>query len=88
MLDLTHHFIVQVAACRVGVSNYKTWYDQYEILGDDIVLFEDKVATMYLQIMESIGVGINLSKSVVAKNDTIEFAKVTASGGKNVSALS
>jgi len=38
--------------------------------------------------MEGLGVGITLSKSVVAKNETIEFAKVTGYYGANVSAIS
>jgi hypothetical protein len=38
--------------------------------------------------MELIGVPINLSKSVVAKNSSFEFAKVTGHKGHNVSAIS
>lgn len=38
--------------------------------------------------MESIGVPINLSKSVVAKNSSFEFAKVTGHKNQNVSAIS
>lgn len=38
--------------------------------------------------MEGLGVPINLSKSVVASNSVIEFAKVTGYYGKNVSAIS
>jgi hypothetical protein len=37
--------------------------------------------------MSKLGVAINLSKSVVAANETFEFAKVTGHNGKNVSAL-
>jgi hypothetical protein len=58
------------------------------LLGDDIILFDDDVAQQYLSIMEGIGVPINTSKSVVARNDTVEFAKNTISGGENVSAIS
>jgi hypothetical protein len=38
--------------------------------------------------MEDIGVPINVSKSVVARNASLEFAKVTICKGKNVSAIS
>lgn len=41
----------------------------------------------YLDIMSKLGVDINLSKSVIAANETFEFAKVTGHKGKNVSAL-
>lgn len=58
------------------------------MLGDDINIFDEKVAHQYLAIMASIGVPINLSKSVVASNATFEFAKVTGHHGENVSAVS
>jgi hypothetical protein len=37
--------------------------------------------------MAELGVGINLSKSVIGANETFEFAKVTGHNGRNVSAL-
>jgi hypothetical protein len=57
-------------------------------LGDDIVIFNADVAREYLYLMEQYGVPINTSKSVVAKNATFEFAKVTGHNGQNVTALS
>jgi len=57
-------------------------------LGDDINIFDGRVARQYLLLMEIIGVPINLSKSVVASNATFEFAKVTGYNGKDVSAIS
>jgi hypothetical protein len=42
----------------------------------------------YLELMEHFGVPINLSKSVVANNATVEFAKVVTHDGVDVSALS
>jgi len=38
--------------------------------------------------MEKLGVPINLSKSVVAQNESFEFAKVTGHNGNFVSAVS
>lgn len=38
--------------------------------------------------MTSIGLEINVKKSVVARNETFEFAKVTGHKGYNVSAVS
>jgi hypothetical protein len=58
------------------------------LLGDDINIFDEDVAHSYLSIMDKLGVGINLSKSVVAKTDCFEFAKVTGYHGINVSAIS
>lgn len=87
MLAVTHHLIVQLAAVRAGYSS-KQWFENYELLGDDINIFDAKVAEHYLDIMSMIGVPINASKSVVAKNSTFEFAKVTGFLGRNVSAIS
>lgn len=70
MLALTHHVIVMLAANRVGISNFSN----YAVLGDDIVIADEHVAAEYLSIMESLGVSINLSKSVVSTKFT-EFAK-------------
>lgn len=54
MLALTHHMIVQWAyrrAYNVPLSlkfTKDTWYTNYELLGDDIILFDDLVAKEYL----------------------------------------
>jgi len=70
MLALTHHLIVLLAAKRVGISNFT----KYALLGDDIVINHNDVAEEYLQIMKSLGVQINLSKTVRSL-ELIEFAK-------------
>lgn len=87
MLALCHHLIVQYAA-RVVYCDYNGWFDRYELLGDDIVIFDKEVAKAYLSVMEDLGLAINLSKSVVASNNSFEFAKVTGYKGHNVSAIS
>jgi len=87
MLAITHHFIVQVAATRV--YGPRKWFSKYEVLGDDIVIFDKYVAMEYLAIMKSLDVGINLSKSLISEQlQTVEFAKRTSFGGKDVSGLS
>lgn len=87
MLALTHHMIVQACYREVYPLTPVTWYSEYELLGDDIVLFDEKVAHAYLQFMDMIGVGINLSKSVISNNGSFEFAKVSSYKGKTVSAI-
>jgi hypothetical protein len=77
MLALTHHLIVQLAYKNVRGNVLNIWYSEYELLGDDIVLFEKDVAEEYLRLMRGYGVGINLSKSVVSTNKSFEFAKVS-----------
>jgi len=70
MLALTHHVVVQVAAQRVGVSRFSN----YAVLGDDIVINHDHVASEYLKLMELLGLSINLGKSIISL-DMVEFAK-------------
>lgn len=60
MLALTHHVIVKVAALQVGIRNFK----DYCVLGDDIVIRNKAVADEYFNLMKSLGVSINLGKSV------------------------
>lgn len=69
-LAITHHVIVQIAAQRNG---YKGWFPDYAVLGDDIVIANDGVAQNYLQIMENLGVEINMAKS--HRGQIAEFAK-------------
>jgi hypothetical protein len=70
MLALSHHVIVRAAALRVGISNFV----DYAVLGDDIVICNGQVAEEYLHLMKTLGVDINLSKSVISP-DFAEFAK-------------
>jgi hypothetical protein len=70
MLALTHHTIVRYAALKAGIHDFRS----YAVLGDDIVIANDEVASNYLEVMNDLGVSINLSKSIVSK-DIAEFAK-------------
>jgi len=100
MLAVTHHLLAQLAYQRalahnpglvslfIDTLNGRPWYSGYEVLGDDIVFFEEEVAIRYLDIMAEIGVPINLAKSVVGENPTFEFAKVLGRKGKVLSEVS
>lgn len=88
MLALTHHFLVQVSAWSVGYPKTKL-YKGYALLGDDLVITDKHVAHSYLRLMESIGVGINLSKSILSPlGKGLEFAKRTFIDGIDVSPIS
>lgn len=75
MLNLTHHLIVQWAYQRSLDYKLGTLFDGYAVLGDDIVIASDSVASHYLDIMKELGVEINLSKSLLSRNGSCEFAK-------------
>lgn len=86
-LAITHHWIVQMAAFR-ATGSY-SWNTQYEILGDDIVIFDQLIADQYLIIMAELGCEINLSKSIVSHSRPVfEFAKRTCWGPHIVSGIS
>jgi len=87
MLALTHHYLLQY--CSSKVNKTLGWYENYEILGDDLVIFDHEVAAQYLELMKKIGLEINLSKSISSPSRPVfEFAKRTIVHGSNVSGLS
>lgn len=101
MLALTHHVLVQLAASRVGLSgkpisvlskdgvtvNQLSYFEDYALLGDDIVIANDSVARAYHALMtEELGVEINLDKSLVSSN-SFEFAKQFVREDQNLSPL-
>nr|QDH87757.1 MAG: RNA-dependent RNA polymerase [Mitovirus sp.] len=95
MLGLTHHLIVQYCATklhpdhRFKLSNELGWCIAYEILGDDVAIFDRDLAAQYLIVMDKLGVPINEKKSVISiSGKTLELAKRTSHLGKDVSAVS
>lgn len=67
MFTLVHHYLVRYAANDIR-------FNQYAILGDDIVIANDQVADRYTQLLYEMGVEISKPKTIVSK-DTFEFAK-------------
>lgn len=89
MLGLTHHMLVQFASLRVSGSTTFEWETRYEIVGDDIIIFNKDLAEAYLVLMSDIGVPINMAKSVVAVNKpVVEFVKRVSVNGIDVSPFS
>jgi hypothetical protein len=79
---LTHHLVVAWAAY---LCNHKDFKD-YILLGDDIVIRNDKIAQKYITVMTRLGVDISMSKTHVSKN-TYEFAKRWIHHGVEISGL-
>jgi len=61
---------VQYSAFLVG----KYPFNNYIILGDDIVVYDDAVAQAYIRVIGKLGVELSLAKTHVSR-DTYEFAK-------------
>jgi hypothetical protein len=90
MLALTHHCIVQWAWYRVckEMGRDWIWYEDYAILGDDVVILGAPVARAYVKLMRSLGVAISDHKSLISKRgEGFEFAKRTYLDGVPVGAV-
>jgi hypothetical protein len=87
MLALCHHAIVQYAFRLIGGQG---WTKDYEVLGDDIVIFSKPLALKYVELMDHFGVPLNLAKSVVShlRIPVVEFAKRTSLNRVDVSPIS
>jgi hypothetical protein len=90
MLALTHHCIVQWAwfnVCKKGLGIW-SWYRDYAVLGDDVVILGRQVAKEYVRLMTALGVQISMHKSLVSTTGLgLEFAKRTFLRGEDVSAV-
>jgi hypothetical protein len=83
MLALSHHVIVRVSALRNGLNPKLV---NYAVLGDDIVINNDRVSSSYLELMNELGLKISMGKSIVSKRFT-EFAKTLAGPGVDLTPL-
>jgi hypothetical protein len=89
MLAMTHHLLVQVSAWEAGVVKPGEWFKNYAVLGDDVVIFNQRVKKSYLRIMGDIGVKMGIAKSLLSSNGrAVEFAKRTYVDGRDVSPIS
>jgi hypothetical protein len=69
--SLTHHMVVQWSAIRAGIP---APFLDYRLLGDDIVIRNNRVAEEYSTLMALLGVEISPAKTIIS-NDSFEFAK-------------
>lgn len=83
--SLTHHAFIEFCAFKEGYQSFR----EYAVLGDDVVIWNPRVANYYKDLLSKIGVSINLSKSLVADptHNRIEFAKRIILDGVEVSGL-
>jgi len=59
------------------------------VLGDDIQIFDPRVAAEYLRVMRGLGVEVNEAKSVISPTGkVVEYAKRIALNGVDVSPIS
>lgn len=80
---LCHHALVEYAAARCHLWAFR----DYVMIGDDIVIFNKKVATVYELLLESLDVPISKDKSIISTEKPIktEIAKRLFIGGVEIS---
>ncbi|KAM7265414.1 hypothetical protein ACFE04_003097 [Oxalis oulophora] len=74
--------MVWLAADRVYPE---TLFWKYALLGDDIGIGDQKVASVYREMMAELGVKISLPESLVSSRGSMEFAKRFFVGSRNLS---
>lgn len=72
LFALSHHFVVWLASDEVYTERVLR---DYALLGDNIVIADERVATVYRRVMDELGVKISLSKFLISKSGAMEFAK-------------
>jgi hypothetical protein len=82
VFTITHHLVVQYAAYLCGHITF----NDYILLGDDIVIKNNRVANKYITLMTRWGVDISKTKTHVSY-DTYEFAKRWIKNGKEITGL-
>lgn len=65
---LSHHFLVWLAADLLYPGRVFT---RYALLGDDIVIGDPKVASVYRDMMTELGVFISLFKEILSNREPI-----------------
>jgi len=71
-----------------SVMHTASWFMDYLILGDDLVIADEKVALRYIAVCSSLGIKVNLKKSYVSESGFFNFANQSYMGTVNVSPLS
>lgn len=83
-LAITNHVLVRLAGFRVGINKFSDYF----VLGDDIVIFNDKVASEYIRICHYLGISTKDNDSIHPKGThTLEIAKRLFRRGVEVSPL-
>jgi len=84
-IAVTHHLLILLAAYRVNQQNFQ----DYAVLGDDVVIADEKVASRYKSLILSLGLEISSTKTISPHGDMvpIEFASKLVLNGVDLSPL-
>lgn len=88
MLALTHHMLVQWAAECAGVLEGGNFFEDYEVIGDDLVIHNHAVYLKYLENAKRLDYGISEAKSLPSPIvGAVEMAKKVMLGDVSVSSV-
>lgn len=83
---LAHHAFIEFSASLVGINSFR----DYIVIGDDVAIFNEKVAMSYKQLLGDIEVPISIPKSRSSYGgfpSRAEIAKRLFLNGKEISPL-
>lgn len=83
---VTHHVIIEFAAASVGLKSFR----DYIVLGDDVAIFNSKVAKRYRNILMELEVPISKDKSIISAEGSVpcgEIAKRIFKAGHEISPI-
>lgn len=90
LFSLFHHFIVWIAYCEsysyISLDKFVHIKDLYLLLGDDIVIFDKKIAIKYQELMKYCGCSFSKAKTYTSSHG-YEFAKTFIYKGMDISPL-
>jgi len=72
LFALTHHLLVMLAADAIHPGSRFT---KYALLGDAIIICDERVAPRYRDLLSRLGVSISVQKSLISHRGAGEFAK-------------
>jgi len=81
-MALSHHVLVQLSY-KAAYPESSSLFEDYALLGDDLVICDKLVAENYKEIITCLGMPFSPSKSFEAAG-TAEFAKSLFRNGKNL----
>jgi hypothetical protein len=88
LFALAHHLLVEYSAYQAGTKQIK---DKYRLIGDDVIITDQRTAKYYQENMSALGVEINLDKTVSslrhANKSCAEVAKQLYLNGRNLTPL-
>jgi len=83
-LAITNHVLVRLAGTKAGFKSFKDYF----VLGDDLVIFNSKVADEYLKLCHFLGIKTKDADSVHPKSaHSLEIAKRLFRKGVEISPL-